>query len=261
VHRSIRKTALRCGLVLGLVFAIQLFQGGSALAVNCAAGYAWTGQYNNTVNYEGIQGEAGHTGTQTDQGAIHFINYYDLSDPHTACNGSSSCWLQAGFGQGNVGNYLSGAADHAYFEGNDVNGYIVHWKPTADVTASSGASYISLSFITTSSGDYEYEADSYNSNGVFNLGDVWLAQVYTQPFVQSETEYVKAGTCATFGAAFYYGANATGGFASSTYIEASFNAGITYTRIANTGWVTHGPGVDQAYAELNGNRYMFKTNN
>ena len=259
--RSRRRLIVRCAVVLGLALSVQLYQAVPSLAVNCGAGYKYAGEYNLSNTYEGLQGEIGLGGAQAEQGAIHFINYYDLSDNLVDCNGDGSCWLQAGYGQGDVGGYTSTSTKRAYFEGNDVNGYIATWSPSGDVLGSSNSSYISLSFVAEAHGNYEYEADSYSTNGTFDLGDVWFDDEHTIAVAQSETQYLATGTCATWSGPFYYGANASGGFGTSSYIEASFNGSVTFSRISNTGWTTHGPGTDMAYTELNGNRYMFKTAN
>ena len=253
------KIALRRSRLLavpGLVCAL-LVPAATAQAATCGAGYHYSGEleYSSYV-LQGLEGELGNEDGQGLQSAYHIINYYDLTDFTHNCNGNGSCWLQAGFGQGNVGGVISPSADHAYFEASDVNAYNVNWKSTSDIAGSTHSAYIVLWLKEVSGGNYLYEADADSTNGDAYLGEAWLPRRSLESFTGTETDYPGSGTCSTLSSPVYYGANATGGYDSGTLIERSTD-GSTWGTISND-WTQEGPGTGLGYAEVNGNRSAFK---
>lgn len=246
-----------------LSFGVVVATANPALATSCPNGiYRYGGEHKYDGSFQGLQGELGNESGQDIKDAIHIVNYYDQSDFADSCDGQSSCWIQAGFGQGDVGGYNSPSDKHAYDETNDVNEYNVNWRDTSDVTGSDHASYISISFVERSGGDYLFQADAYSTNGEAYLGEAWLPANALGAAIETETLYpTGGGTCSVLNSPVYFGANASGGTASGTLIEKSSNDGSSWSDIGNGGWTTDGPEGDLTMTELDSNTDAFKVTN
>lgn len=245
-------------LVIGIAAALLAALGLplAALAATCGAGYHYAGETSSN-NFHGLQGELGNVSGQSLNGAVHIINYYDLSDTSYNCNGNGQCWIQAGFGQGNVGGYVAPASNHAYEETNDLNGYNVNWNPTGYVSGSDHSGYISLYIQSQSGGNTLYYAYSYSTSGSHFLGSAWLPSNSLTADINTETEYSGSATCATLNSPVYYGANATGGYDSGTFIEYWDTGSSTWYAVNDPGWSTL-TGGNMNYAELAGHRTAFE---
>jgi hypothetical protein len=146
------RTNLRrlCTLVAAgaLVPLLLLVEDAPAFAAACQAsyqnfgnsGYYYAGEWQNTsASHGGVLGWITPGSQPVGTGSTsHIINYLALyNNNFSGCGLGVGCWVQGGYGEGNVGGYVDpyGSGNAGYIEMNGLNGdYYVDWLSPGYVT-------------------------------------------------------------------------------------------------------------------------------
>jgi hypothetical protein len=195
----------------------------AAASQTCTAGvYHYAGLGTHDQIYAGIEryisvDSANVANTSTD----HLINYLDASVTQVGCGSQSQCWLQAGYGIGNVGGHVSTTLS-AYAEDNDYYGYDVNW-PSFGLTQNDFYTvYFTGETASIGGGNTIGLFDAYAvpaGSGPQLVGQAWL-EYYQKVLPQATTEGITGvtETCPSLAEYQYFGTDGSSNNNSSTQL-------------------------------------------
>jgi hypothetical protein len=213
----------------------------------CATG----GSHSPSYSYDGVEGSISAVALQVASiPNSHNIQTLDQQTPATDCNLSGDeCWIQNGYGIGDVGGTYSANYPEAYFEDNSWYAYVVDFWPSTTFSlaqdnfyqnywngqSESGGGFGSCDG-KSGLGEFDTYVDTHNGQGPTLMWYGWLDGFYcTQVYAGSEMEVLQNGqkgqgmTCPTVPAYEYYGTNGSGGVTSYDQLKVSYTG-------QNSGW-------------------------
>lgn len=194
-----------------------------------------------------------------DTSADHIINYLDAGVTQLGCNGYTSCWIQEGYGIGDVSGHIATSLS-PYAEENDNYGYDVNWSTFSltqnDLYVIDFTGQMASIGSGNTVGLYEAWTIPTGANPVLVAG-AWL-QYYNHTNVQATTEaYTTASdACPTLSQYQYFGTDGSANNNSNTQLN-------VYNGSAWESWPTNdlyfeGPSYPYEYTSLS-NAGAFET--
>lgn len=213
--------------ILLVISTLEMTGAPSALAATtCGAyDYKYMGQATPSASWDQAYGDISVASIAVPAGLsnAHEINYLSLTDVEDRCNtdirSSMNCWIQAGYGEGNVGGYINTKGQEPYMEYSDEYGYNVNWVTTFGLTQDD---YVTVYDTGTQDGmgNTLYEAFIQPTTlGAKMIGKAWLYRqsVYVQAY--SEGENFSSAACPSIKQYIYFGTNGSGGGGSSAQYD------------------------------------------
>jgi hypothetical protein len=201
-------------------------------AQTCAAGaYHYAGLKTNTQNYTGIERYISvDTASVANANTDHLINYLNASVTQVGCNGQTQCWIQVGYGLGNVGGHIV-SSGHPYAEENDNNGYDVNWSPFALTQNDFHTVFFTGQTSSIGGGKTVGLFNAYSApagSGPILVAQAWL-QDYHHTDVQASTESYNGvkESCPDLAQYQYFGTDGTTNNDSGTQLDV-YSSGLTW---------------------------------
>jgi hypothetical protein len=205
------------------MFSVVLLSSGVATAATvCGANnYKYSGQTSykasNPTTWSDVEGDISVDSISVygPLTADHFIAYLDLVDHADMCfHNSQQCFLQAGYGKGDVGNHESkqGQTLEPYAETSDEFGYSVNWVDGYGLTQDDYVMVINTGN-TDTQGYYQWQAWIQPTTlGNQMIAEGWYPSLVGSAYAQAEGDNAASGyDCPSMTKYEYFGTNGAGG--------------------------------------------------